>query len=202
VSVREGFDEAAECFVAVVGGISPAQLDAPATSMWSVAELVGHTTRAFLATETVLGTPIDPTSRPLAGAADYYRAALSLKGVHDGINERARAAGAALRGDPFTAVRADADRVAPLVASTPLNREVQHFAGRIAFGEYLRTRVVELVLHTVDLELALGLEPSAPPSAAVVTRDLMAELVDRADPLVAACVLTGRRTPAGCNVLG
>jgi hypothetical protein len=178
------------------------QLGAPANSEWTVAELIGHTARAFVATETVLHTPLDPSSRALTGAADYYRVAMSLSGVHGGITQRARAAGAALIADPFGAVRADADRVGVLVASVPLDREVQHAAGRLAFGEYLRTRVTELVLHTVDLQLALGVVVTAPPDPARLVADLMVELADRADPLAVACALTGRSWPGGCNVLG
>jgi len=177
------------------------QLTMPATSEWTVAELFGHAARAFVATVTVVATPLDPSSRALAGAADYYRTAMSLSGVHDGITQRGREAGAALMDDPFGTVRADADRAAPLVAATPLDREVQHAAGRLAFGEYLATRVAELVLHTVDLQLAVGVAPSFPAGPAQRTRDLMVELVDRVDPLVVACVLTGRAMPMGCNVL-
>jgi uncharacterized protein (TIGR03083 family) len=201
-SVRVALDEAALAFVALVSSIDPDQLGAPGTGEWTVAELIGHAARAFVATQTVLDTPVDPATRWLAGAADYYRVAMSHAGVHAGITQRARAAGAALGPDPAAAVRADADRVLPRAAATPLDLEVQHAAGRLAFGEYLRTRVVELVLHSVDLSLALGVAPSAPEHAAALTRDLMVELVDRADPLVVASVLTGRRAEAGCNVLG
>jgi hypothetical protein len=199
--VKAAFDLAAGAFVAEVRAVGPQRLADPGTAQWSVAELIGHGARAFLATETVLASPVDPTTRRLDGAADYFRVAMASTGVHEGISQRAREAASDLGDSPFETVRADATRVVRLVAATPMQLEVQHRAGRLSFGEYLRTRVAELVLHTVDLQLALGVAPSAPTDAATVVRDLMVELADRADALGIACVLTGRAWPAGCNVL-
>jgi hypothetical protein len=200
--VREAFELAASAFVSEVHAVGSQQLAGAGTSEWSVAELIGHGARAFLATEAVLATTVDPETRRLRGAADYYRVAMSSSGVHEGISQRAREAASEMGDDPFESVEVDAARVVPVVVATPLELEVQHRAGRLAFGEYLRTRVTELVLHTVDLQLARGTAPSAPPMSAAVVRGLMLELSDRADALGIACVLSGRRWPAGCNVLG
>jgi uncharacterized protein (TIGR03083 family) len=201
VDVVGAFEEAADAFVQLVRTVEAGRLGAPAVPGWTVAQLIGHTDRAFVATEAVLAAPVEPASRRLGGAAEYYRVAMSSVGVHEGIGSRARAAAADLGDAPFDRVRADADRVAALVASVPLDREVQHAAGRLAFGEYLRTRVTELVLHTVDLELALGVGPAAPSGAARLVAGLMVELSDWADPLAVACALAGRALPSGCNVL-
>lgn len=200
--LRGVFHEAARAFVALVVSVKTSDLDRPGTAQWSVRELIAHADRAFLATETVLAATPDPSTRFLDSAAAYFRAAMSLPSVHDGITERARAAAVELGDDLAGSVRADAGRVLPLVDATPLDREVQHFAGRLRFGDYLVTRVTELVLHSVDLQLALRVAPTAPPRAAMLVRDLMVELSDRVDPLAVASALAVRPLPGGCNVLG
>ena len=201
-SARSGFTEAARAFVELVGSIDPAQLALPATPAWTVIELVGHTARALLTVELAVAAPVDPASRHLASAAEYFTAALSVPGVHAGILDRARASTEQLGDDPVVFVTATAERVLALVERTSDHQIVQHFTGRISFCDYLVTRVVELVLHTVDLQLALGRAPSAPPGAAAATRDVVVELAGRADALTVASVLTGRAAPAGCDVLG
>ncbi|HLK44432.1 MAG TPA: maleylpyruvate isomerase N-terminal domain-containing protein, partial [Acidimicrobiales bacterium] len=151
--------------------------------------------------ETVVATPVDPASTWLSDAAAYYRVALGWGGAHAGIAQRAVDGAHALADDPAGGVRAAAERVGALVAATPDVREVQHLAGRLAFAEYLRTRVLELVLHGVDLQLALGWPADAPREAARVSAALVVELAERADPLGVACALAGRPVPGGCNVL-
>lgn len=200
--VRAAFDVAADAFVATVATIEPDRLDGPATSAWTVRELVAHTARALLATESTILAEVDPGSRRLASAAHYFVVAMGSAGVHQGIEARARQGVAALGDDPGAAVREIAARVAPLVAATADDHVVQHAAGQIAFIDYLATRVVELVLHTVDLQGALDRPIEAPPDAAAVARDVIVAVSGRADALTVACVLTGRPSPAACNVLG
>lgn len=199
--IRPALEDASAHFVALVEGIEPREYVGRGTAEWSVLELVAHTARAFLATERVLGTRLDDATPRLASAAAYYRSAFAMDGAHEGITERARAAGAELRDDPAGTVRTYRDRVSPMVAATPLTNEVQHFAGRLAFGDYLVTRITELVLHAVDLQLALGRPASAPERPARLVRDLLVELAADADALEVACALAGRRLPGGCDVL-
>lgn len=201
IDVRDAFLASADGFVTLVGQLTPAQLDERGTDAWSVRELVGHTSRAFTATETVLDTPVDESTRWLSGPAAYFRAALAVPGVHSGIEERGREAAAAMGDDVAASVRDAAARVVRRVAGTGDDRVVQHRAGRIRFADYLATRVTELVLHTLDLQLALGMPTTAPPNAARLVAGLMVELSDRADPLALAAVLAGRAWPGGCDVL-
>ncbi len=195
------FHESSASFVELVGSIDPARYGDPGTGEWTVRELIAHTMRAFIAIEEVLARPLDPTSRRLTDAADYYRTAMSIPGVHDGISERARAGGALIEDDPSGHVRSLADRVGLLVDATPAVREVQHYVGRIAFGDYLVTRVTELVLHSVDLQVAVGYVPSSPRRAAAVVCDGLRALADRVDALAVACALSGRSRALACDVL-
>ncbi|HEY8080524.1 MAG TPA: maleylpyruvate isomerase N-terminal domain-containing protein [Acidimicrobiales bacterium] len=200
-TTRLAFADAAAAFDDLVGSIDPPQLAAPASDEWTVRELVGHTSRALLTIETSLAAPLDDSTRRLASAADYFCAAMSVAGVHAGIVERARQAATGLGDDPRAYVRDTVARVLPLVDRTPDDVIVQHFAGRIAFIDYLQTRTVELVLHGVDLQRALGRAVAAPPRAAALTRDVLLAMADRGDPLAVACALSGRSTADGCNLL-
>jgi hypothetical protein len=195
------FHESSASFVELVGSIDPARYGDPGTGEWTVLELIAHTMRAFIAIEEVLARTLDPASRRLADAADYYRTAMSIPGVHDGISERARDGVACIEDDPSVHVRSLADRVGALVDATPVVREVQHYVGRIAFGDYLVTRITELVLHSVDLQVAVGYEPSSPPRAVAMVCDELLALADRVDALAVACALSGRGLALACDVL-
>jgi hypothetical protein len=115
--------------------------------------------------------------------------------------QRTRDAAAALGADPAASARATLATVTPIVEATPPEREVQHLAGRLRFEEYLATRVVELTLHTADVQLATGQPVAFPEAPSVLTRDVLLGLVGRAGALAVACALTGRAGPA-CNLLG
>lgn len=194
------FLEAGAAFVAVAATLEPARLADRATDAWTLRELVAHAARGLLTVETTVSTPIDPTSRALTGATDYFATAMSTPGVHEGIVQRGRDAAAAVGDDPGGYARVALARVAPIVEATAPDREVQHVAGRLRFDAYLATRVVELTLHTADVQLAAGRLVAFPEAASALTCDVLLGLVGRVDPLAVACALSGRRGPA-CNVL-
>ncbi|HUD69083.1 MAG TPA: maleylpyruvate isomerase N-terminal domain-containing protein [Acidimicrobiales bacterium] len=199
--VKSAFHDASNNFVAVVDSIGPERLGEPATDEWTILELIAHTARAYIAIEEVLARPLDPASRQLSDAAAYYRSAMSIQGVHDGITKRARDGASLMGNEPGPYVHDVADRVHLVVSGTPTRQDVQHYAGRIAFGDYLVTRITELVLHSVDLQHALGRTASAPDNAAVLVRDVLVALADRDDALSVACALSGRSRARACNVL-
>jgi hypothetical protein len=125
---------------------------------------------------------------------------MSIPDVHEGIVRHGRDAALAVGDDPGRYARATLDRLLPLVATTTPDRVVQHFAGRLRFDEYLATRVVELTLHTADIQLVTGRDTTFPADASSLTRDVLLDLVDRIDPLTVACALSGR-AGSRCNVL-
>jgi hypothetical protein len=197
---RALFLEAADGFVAVATAVDPARLDDPATDAWTLRELLAHATRGVRTVATTLATPVDPDSRWLPTASAYFAAALSTPGVHAGIVQRARDAAPDVGDDPAGYAAASLAEVRPLVQATPVDQVVQHFAGRLPLGEYLATRVVELVLHSVDVELATGGEVAFPAGPSALARDVLLALVDGADPVVVAAALTGRAV--ACRLLG
>jgi Mycothiol maleylpyruvate isomerase N-terminal domain len=197
-SVRAGFAEATAAFLRTVEHIEPHQWALPALGEWNVRELTAHALRAFTTTETYLGA--EPTvDRVMADATEYYRTVLADPDVHRSVAQRGHAAGTTLD-DPLGESQATAQRVGALVASTADDDTVHTFAGQIGFIEYLATRVVELGVHTLDLQRATGQYPHLHRDTVGV---VLSVLTDLAEPPTLILALTGRGSlPAAYNVLG
>lgn len=201
---RTALSEASDWFLAVADAITPEQWLQPGLGEWTVRETVAHTARAFVTIEEYLGLP---ATIEIDSAGVYFAAGMTDPAVHQAVADRGRAAGAEL-GDGAE-LHQLADRVHALVAGADDDQPIATRLGGLAFSEYLRTRVLELTVHTLDLVDALGLrgEQSDPPaSAAKVTVDLLVEVAEARGPANSAAViraLTGRRSlPPGFNVLG
>lgn len=203
-SIRTAFTEASKWFLAVVDAITPEQWSQPGLGEWTVRETVAHAARAFV---TIEGYLDQPATIEIDSAGAYFALGLADPAVHRGVADRGRAAGAQL-GNP-TELHHLADRVNALVAGTDDARPIATPIGGLVFHEYLRTRVLELTVHTLDLIDALGKKGEQydpPASAAKVTLDLLAEVAAARGPVNAGAAiraLAGRRPlPTGFNVLG
>ena len=195
------YEQAAGFFVATVEQVRPEQWDSPGLDRWSVRDLAGHTGRALLTVETYLGQPASAVEVETPG--DYFVAALAGTGGPDQIAQRGREAGAALGPDPASAVREIAARVLGLVATADDARLLSTPVGGMRLRAYLPTRTFELVVHTLDLAVALGVPAEPPPEPARLSLQIAAELTLRsgrgAEVLLA---LTGRRPlPDGFSVV-
>lgn len=199
--VRLAFSEAAAGFVDGVLSVPDDAWSSPGLGVWTVRELVGHTTRALTTIETYLGA--SPAGAALiTSPAEYYRIALgnTTPEFHDAVAERGRQTAAELGADPVSAVRTIADRVLARVSAEPDGAPCGSAAGAMRLIDYLPTRVVELTVHTVDLTDAIGRPATVRSTAVELTIDLMVEL---ADPLVLMRALGGRRSlPDGFSVFG
>ncbi len=193
--------EAGATLVAVASSIDVGDLDRAATDAWTLRELVAHAARGLLTIETTVAAPVDPATQRIESATAYFALVMSIPHVSDGIEQRARDAAADVGDDPGGYVADALALVTPLVLATPLDREVQHGAGRLRFEDYLVTRIVELTLHTADVQLAIDQPVAFPEAPSAIARDALVELVGRAGALAVACALTGRAGPR-CNVLG
>jgi uncharacterized protein (TIGR03083 family) len=192
-AVRAGFAAGATTMLAALRGVQPEYWDRPgALGEWTTRELAAHTLRAFITVEGYLMA--EPTTdRVLADAEEYYQTALSNAGVHQGVAVRARQAGRQLI-DPV----GEAETM--VVASTADDEPVNSPSGQMTLIEYLATRVVELGVHTLDLQRATGqLVELHPDTAAVVVH----VLTGLAAPVPLVLALTGRAPlPPAYNVLG
>lgn len=196
--VRAAFEEAATTFLQSVRAVTDEQWDrAGALGEWSTRELVAHTLRAFYTVERYLVAE-PQTDRVLADATEYYAAALADPTAHSGVLERGRRAGRQLF-DPAGEAEATIARVLALVAATADDEPVNTFAGQITLSEYLATRVVEVGVHTLDLQRSTGQLAELHPTTAATVLAVLTQLASPA-PLILA--LTGRSPlPAGYNLL-
>jgi hypothetical protein len=200
--IREAFAAAANMFEDTVGAIEEKQLTQPGLGEWTVLELLAHTCRAFLTIEQTLSA-VDEQSPVLPDTVTYFRAALDQNpAIHAQIAARAADTVPALGAQPLTGALDIAGRGRALVDVTPDDASVTHFIGRMRFIDYLPSRIVELVLHTLDLQRATDQALRAAPDALAITLSIVTALADRADPIALALAITGRADlPHGFNVL-
>ena len=187
---RAAFEAAAEWFISTASQVGD-RWEQPGLGEWDVRALVGHASRSFITIETYLAQP--PDSIDIESAALYYRAIRPIL-AGPGVADRGRAAGEALGDDPVTAVREIADRVTALVQRSTGEELLTSIAGGMRLRDYLPTRTFELVIHTCDLAVALGLPVSPPTIAARDTMQLSLEVaLDRGQAGDVLLALTGRR---------
>jgi uncharacterized protein (TIGR03083 family) len=193
------FADAAGWFVGTAARVGGRWTD-PGLGEWDVRSLVGHTSRSLLTVEAYLSRPA--TAVEVETAAAYYGATAALA-AGPGVAERGREAGQALGEDPAAAVAEIAARVLPVVAACDGGEVITTIAGGMRLRDYLPTRTFELVVHTADLSVALGLPLDVPAAPASSALHLVAELGvvgQFAGQLLLA--VTGRRgLPPGFSVL-
>jgi uncharacterized protein (TIGR03083 family) len=176
---------------------------------WTVAELVYHVRMAMGWLTGMLAAPA-PAGSGLVPAAGYYRSDQRFSAATNADRiDSARRGAAAL---PDAAARArdfdDARQHAwALVQAAPPGRVVQTRHGdRMLLTEFLRTRVLELTVHGLDLAAGLECQPWTTAPAAQVTQELLLRSAAAArlragtgwDQATLIAALTGRRpvTPA------
>lgn len=200
---RELFVAAAASFVDLVAALpspaaAPALWTAPGLGVWDVRALTGHTARALVTVASYLEKP-RPATAELRDAPAYYAATGSAVTDPDEVASRGVAAGAALGADPASAVATARDRAAAALDGISLEARVTVVGGLgLPIREYLRTRVLELVVHGDDLERAVAAAGHAvamqPPEEAVLASSaLLAEVAGRrGDGMALLRALTGR----------
>jgi Mycothiol maleylpyruvate isomerase N-terminal domain len=143
---------------------------------FSVAGLAGHLLRGMKTVELYLDRP-EPEGEPIS-AADYFRALALPTDVDAPLNRDVRSRGEEMAAGGPTAVATEAERLterlAARLAAEGTGRRLR-VAGDLVVGldEYLRTRVVELVVHGDDLAVSVGLEATVPSPAATMAIDTL-----------------------------
>ncbi|GLK16061.1 maleylpyruvate isomerase N-terminal domain-containing protein [Herbiconiux flava] len=196
------FLHSATAFHALVARIPDDAWETVALGEWSLRSLVGHTTRAILTVESYLRLD-DPGFENVPDAEHYYSrvyrdltdpAAVAARGVEAGVW---------LGDDPAQAVADALGRAMALVDAAPAERIVSIGGLGIALPEYLRTRVFELVVHSIDITRATGIPHGQPAACVAATLALAAGVAaTRGDAEQLLLALTGRGTlPAGYTVV-
>ncbi len=199
--IRETYLEAGEYFASVVDQVDIDGWDEPALGEWCVRDLTGHTYRAFttvLSYSAKQGDKVD-LERPV----DYFLKALDTLADPKQVAERGRAAGLEIIDDPRMMVRGFAMYVKNKLEELSDDFILQCPIGGIRLIDYLPTRTFEMVIHTMDLAKAVGVDAKPPEAGMAATLQIMGQLAlyrgHSSDLILAA---TGRGgLPEGFSVL-
>ncbi len=168
MSVRQTFLAAAAVVPDVVEAVAPAWDRPSALSGWTVGGLAGHFARGVGTVAGYVAAP--PPSGGLAvDAPGYFRHFdTEDEALADGVLRRGIAAGETGAEAVTARVRADLAVVTDAIGGSAPDRQVAVFGGLVmGLDEYLRTRLVELVVHLDDLEASVGHALPAMPAEAV-----------------------------------
>ena len=142
---RTAFEEASAFFVRTVRAITDGW-DDHALGVWTLRDLVGHTSRALLTVEAYLAKPADVVT--VSSPTDYFIEIMRAAGDPVAVAQRGRDAGAALGDEPATEVAVIADRVVDVVRRADGLQLLTCPVGGITLLDYLPTRTFELTVHT------------------------------------------------------
>lgn len=198
--VSAWFRLASAGFQAVVRELTEECLDQPGLGIWSVRDLLGHTTRAYLTIESYLAAP-ESDAPWIASATDYFAAARRATDASS-VAARGVAAGVELGAHPGDMALTIARRVEELVTASSGDETVSTPFGQMRLADYLATRALELTVHSADLARALGTDlPAETRAASVPALRLCAELATDATAAEALAALTGRPLTGTLSVL-
>ena len=204
---RDDHDDIVDLIAETASGIVALVVDAPddvwerpALGEWNVRQLVGHLFRAFSTIDRFLDEPLHDVVAE--SAAQYYRLALgSRPDIHAEVAQRGRDAGVALGDDPAAAVVEGISAVLGRLADTTGDEIGTTAVGGMRLTDYLDTRLVELVVHRIDLCAALGVAAPDPGRAGVRVAATVFASATPADQVAVLAAMLGRRPlPPGFNV--
>ena len=200
--IRETYLEAGEFFARVVDKVDIDGWEAPALGEWCVRDLTGHTYRAFT---TVLSYSAKPGDKvELERPVDYFLKAFETLADPKQVAERGRAAGLEIIDDPKMMVRGFAMYVKNKLGELSDDHIMATPVGGMRLIDYLPTRTFELIIHTMDLAIAVGVDEKPPENGLETTIQILGQLAlhqGHAPGLILAA--TGRHNlPDGFSVLG
>jgi len=186
----EAYRFASHWWRSIVGAVEDHQWSQRGLGDWTVRELVAHTDRAYKTVVEYL-EPGTTDITEIYTAAEYFRVVMAEETPHVHIAARARSE-AAERSDWLVATDEMAEQALRTVAEAPSDAVVHLFVGEMQLDQYLATRVVELVVHGLDLSAAIGLDVTPPSTATRVTLRVLTDLAGDATSTAMLRLLTGR----------
>ncbi|MBA2388788.1 MAG: maleylpyruvate isomerase N-terminal domain-containing protein [Geodermatophilaceae bacterium] len=194
--------DAAHTFVELVERIAPDQWAQPGLGSWDTRSLVGHTSRAMVTVLTYVDQPAD--TEDIQTPEGYYALIATQQTDPQAVAERGRQAGDALGADPTAAVRDLQTRVTERLRHADPAALITTIAGGMRLDNYLPTRTFELVVHSLDISAATGLDVVFAPEVinqAVALAACVAVALGQGPALLTA--MTGRTSlPVGFSVVG
>lgn len=181
--VRAAFLEAAAGATSILGRAEVAEhwREVSVLPEFSISGLAGHLLRGIKTVDTYLDGP-DPEGASMS-AAQYYDSLALTADVSSPLNRAIRTRGEDEASIGCRAVAAEAvallNRLSVRLPAEAPGRRLQVLDGLvITLDEYLRTRIVELVLHSEDLALSVDLfdAPEVAPTVATVAIETLVDL--------------------------
>ena len=150
---------------------------------WDVKALLGHMWRGMDRLRTALAAPAPP--EPDTDAVSYWRRYEKGRSADSAsISRRAQEAAASFPTGRDLARSFDAlwREALDAVRSEDGGRVVSTWGPRLQLEEYLKTRVLEMAVHGLDLARALSREPWVTPAGAATTREILVGLLGSDPP--------------------
>jgi len=170
---------------------------------FSVAALAGHLSRGMTTVERYLDGP-EPREAGIS-AAVYFDTVIRSADINDPANQAIRGRGGeAAAGGPAalaSEARGACARLRSRLAGVEPGRRLRVAGGLVmTVDEYLRTRVVELVVHADDLAASVGVAPMAPrPETGKIAIDALVDVarIRHGDLAVLRALARRERDPVG-----
>jgi len=157
---------AARAFADLVEQLPGDRWDASGLGVWSLRDLVGHTTSAGIRT---VATALDQPSRTeaITSPEGYYALAKTVapaifQSAVVASTTDARETGASLGDDPATTVRLQVDRTITRLEAIVGELLIDTAAGGMRLTAWLPTRTFELAVHHLDIAAAAGVAARLP----------------------------------------
>tara|TARA_B100000686_G_scaffold23678_1_gene22250 strand:+ start:4668 stop:5273 length:606 start_codon:yes stop_codon:yes gene_type:complete len=200
--IKTAYIESVESFIEVIEQIKQDQWDSNALDQWSFRDLVGHTGRSIKLVKEFGSQRSE--SLDVQSAALHYQISLSPEGANQRVAAGGVDAGNALGDDPVNHLKEAWIATQETVHSTTEDTVISYVNGGIKFGDYLRTRILELIVHSIDLAQAMGINYKPPKEAMREALYLLSDLaVDTPYASKLALISTGREiSDTPFNVIG
>ena len=201
-TMREAFRQAAGYLVQLVDQVPVNWWGSAGLGVWTVRDLVGHTSRAMTTLERYCSQPGDLVE--IERSVDYFLRAMESMADPDEVADRGRRSGQDLGPHPAEVVRETAKRVLAGLETVSDDLILALPIGGMRLIDYLPTRIFELVIHGLDLATAIGASDEPPRAPTEVTLRLLADLaLESGKSAEMILAVTGRRSlPEGFNLVG
>ena len=178
MDVMKVFGAAATDVEGTLAGVT--DWDAPGLGEWTIAELTAHLIRAAGLITTYLDVALeDPT--PLHDRVSYFD--FDVRAAAPQVADRSKDDAARIGTDALTRTFGESWRETERqVAGLPAGHPIHTIRGTMAVEEYAATRVLELVVHHMDLCRALGQPLHGDPAALALTESILRGLLDGPPP--------------------
>ncbi len=200
--MRTVFRQAVDYYLFLVDQVPVDGWESAGLGVWTVRDLVGHTSRAMTTLERYCNQPGEQVE--VETPVSYFLRAMESIANPEDVAERGRQSGQDLGPDPAETVREIAGRVLVGLEQVSDDLVLALPVGGMRLIDYLPTSIFELVIHGLDLASAIGVANEPPRAPTEVTLHLLSDLaLESGKPADLILAVTGRRSlPEGFNLVG